>query len=167
MLRKGARRNLLLALHAPGDLVGLHALWGRNREEAWVEARAELLALHLPRPEVIRLGEEHPPFALEIARLLAERLEEAHQRLHWSHERSVTARIARLLVLLARRHGVPSGEGVLEVAWRITHQEIAAWAGATRETTTVVLGRLRRDGLIAWRGQRLRVLDAEALEQLQ
>ncbi len=166
VLRRGEKRVLILDFHAPGELVGLHTIWPQH-DEIHLQARAELLGLHVPRNEVLHISERYPPFAMEIGRWMAERLASLRERLHWSHERTVTARIAALLCSLARRHGRRDATGHWEVPFRMTHQEIAGWVGATRETTTVVLGRLRREGLIQWQSKGILVLDLDALEACQ
>jgi CRP/FNR family cyclic AMP-dependent transcriptional regulator len=59
----------------------------------------------------------------------------------------VVARVARRLVDLAERFGVDAADGGVEVS--VTHDELAAWAGASRESVTKALHVLRTLGCVA------------------
>ncbi|MCA9299295.1 MAG: winged helix-turn-helix domain-containing protein [Phycisphaerales bacterium] len=49
---------------------------------------------------------------------------------------------------------------------RLTHKEMAAWIGATRETVSFAVTDLRREGLIETEGKRVVLLDRPALTRL-
>ena len=62
-----------------------------------------------------------------------------------------------LLLELLETHGQKDADG-WEIRVRLSHQDLANLIGATRETVTVTLGQLQRDGFIEVRRQRIRVL---------
>jgi CRP-like cAMP-binding protein len=80
--------------------------------------------------------------------------------------RNVEGRLAEFLLKAADRWGVPTPKGVL-ISAPITHLEIAQSIGSTRETVTLTLGALRREGLLDVAGRRLIVKDREALAARQ
>ena len=78
--------------------------------------------------------------------------------------RTVEARVADFVAQAAERHGIPESRGVL-IGEKFTHIEIAEYVGATRETVTLVLGVLKRDGIIDTDHRRIVVRDAAGLRQ--
>jgi CRP-like cAMP-binding protein len=78
--------------------------------------------------------------------------------------RPVEGRVAEFLLHAASRWGVADARGTM-ISAPITHLEIAKAIGSTRETVTVTLGILRRDGLLTTAGRRLIVVDRDALNK--
>jgi CRP/FNR family cyclic AMP-dependent transcriptional regulator len=70
--------------------------------------------------------------------------------------------VARRLVELADRFGVP-GAGGVEVALKLSQQDLAGWTGASREATSKALTTLRSLGWVETRRRRLVIADLEAL----
>lgn len=75
---------------------------------------------------------------------------------------SVPQRLARVLLHLAHSGGLRSVRG-LQILPAPTHQELANLVGASRETVTRALGRMRDDGLIELGYRRITILDADRL----
>jgi CRP/FNR family transcriptional regulator len=71
-------------------------------------------------------------------------------------------KIAVILYTLARRFGVPKGTQ-LEIGVALTHQDIARFAGLTRETTTIAINNLIKRDIVAQNKRRLIIKDLEAL----
>jgi len=76
--------------------------------------------------------------------------------------RNVEGRLVEFLLDAADRWGVPTPKGTL-ISAPITHLEIAQTIGSTRETVTLTLGALRRQGLLDVAGRRLIVTDRAGL----
>ena len=158
-------RELVMAFAGPGALLGeLSALGGMPRA-ATVTALEPLEALALARGDFEVFVEANPRVALVILRLLIERLREADQRqVEFTAYQTVT-RVARRLLDLADRYGEQTGEGV-RITLPISQEELAGWAGASREAITKALHDLREVGLIETHRRHITVLDAEQLGQL-
>jgi CRP-like cAMP-binding protein len=90
------------------------------------------------------------------------RLRRIENRLRNILFRSNRERIGALLIELLETHGRKDDDG-WEIQLRLSHQDLANLIGATRETVTVTLGQLQREGLIAMRRQRIRVLKRSRL----
>ena len=100
-------------------------------------------------------------FTCVLSRYLAEMALERGESSHkWSLQR-----LALTLVKLGETHGVEEGAWTV-IALPLTHQILADMIGASRETVTRQLGRLKRRGLVSQRGQTLRVRKA-GLETLR
>ena len=91
-------------------------------------------------------------------------LGELEQRLSDAVFKSVPERIAGALVTLAAaRSGRPLGRGV---QIKLTHEQLAALAATSRETTTKTLGESADRGLITLGRARITILDRVELGRL-
>ncbi|MDQ7819230.1 MAG: Crp/Fnr family transcriptional regulator [Armatimonadota bacterium] len=157
-------REQILALLGPGDIFGELALVG-EAEPVHAEAFEHTLLCALSRDDMAALLRRHPELMLHVLRTLADRLRVAEEEIADLVFRTVPGRLAALLLRLAEASGHRHG-GRLRLALRLTHQDIASMIGATRETVTATLSRLRAAGLIATEGRRIVVLDPEGLRRL-
>ena len=75
------------------------------------------------------------------------------------------ARIASLLLDLAKTFGVRDSRGTI-VNLKLTHKELAAMIGATRETVSFAIVALRKQGIVETEGKRVILLDESKLRGL-
>jgi CRP-like cAMP-binding protein len=80
-------------------------------------------------------------------RLIGQRLENAERRLADFALNAIPARLERMLVEFSERYGVVEDGGVL-IDIPLPHREIASIVGSTRESVTVRLNAMRREGTI-------------------
>ena len=95
-------------------------------------------------------------------RLIGQRLEQAERRLADFALNAIPARLDRLLADFSDRYGVPESEGVL-IDIPLPHREIASIVGSTRESVTVRLNAMRREGTIEFVNRRILVKRPESL----
>lgn len=156
-------REVILGMAGPGDLVGeLSALRGTPRS-ATVTAREDVVALAVPAAafrEFLRTAPEAAVFVLDT---VVERLQVADAHRLELASLDVVARVARRLLELSERVG-ERGEGdAVEIA--VTQEELAAFAGASREAVSKALQVLRTLGCVETQRRRIVVLDAPALRR--
>ncbi len=87
-------------------------------------------------------------------RLIGQRLEHAERRLADFALNAIPARLDRLLAEFSARYGVSEPEGVL-IDIPLPHREIASIVGSTRESVTVRLNEMRREGTIEFVNRRI------------
>jgi len=104
----------------------------------------------------------HPSMAPRMMDRAAGRGRRLAERLALVSMHGAKARLSLLLLDLAERFGVRDSRGVI-VDVRLTHRELAALIGATRETVSVAIVELRGGGLIATESRRVVVLDPAGL----
>jgi CRP/FNR family cyclic AMP-dependent transcriptional regulator len=73
--------------------------------------------------------------------------------------------VARRLIELAERFGEPADGGVL-ITLPISQEELASWAGASREATSKALRDLRELGCVETRRRNITVRDVDALSRV-
>lgn len=158
--------ELVLGFRGRGELVGeVGALDGLDRRDATqtgtVTAHEPSVVYILSTSDLAGLLDE-PSIGAGLAAACAERARRAEARLGQALFLPVGARIAAALLDLAREFGVRDSRGVI-VNLRLTHRDLAALVGASRETASVVLGEWRREGLVAIEGKRVVLLDPPRL----
>jgi len=87
-------------------------------------------------------------------RLIGQRLEHAERRLADFALNAIPARLDRLLADFSVRYGVSEPDGVL-IDIPLPHREIASIVGSTRESVTVRLNAMRREGTIEFVKRRI------------
>jgi len=87
-------------------------------------------------------------------RLIGQRLDHAERRLADFALNAIPARLDRLLAEFSARYGVNEAEGVL-IDIPLPHREIASIVGSTRESVTVRLNAMRREGTIEFVNRRI------------
>jgi CRP-like cAMP-binding protein len=159
------RREVVLGLRGPGDLIGeMAALGGQRRTASAVAVDEDVQAAYLSAEELRRFLAAHPGVALVLIRMLVRRLSEADRdRIDLATQDSV-GRVAKRLVELAADHGTPDGAGT-RIELSLTQDELASWTGATRETVSRALALMRRLGWIGTDNRSITVLDADALRE--
>jgi CRP-like cAMP-binding protein len=150
----------ILSLIEEGELFGELAIIddaapGSRGEFAEALEPCEVLAI--PRDEIVWLMQRRPDVALGITKLLGFRLRRIENRLRNILFRSNRERIVALLLELADTYGQRGGDG-WDIGLRLSHQDLANLVGSTRETVTLTLGQLQREGLIEVRRQKIRLI---------
>lgn len=156
--------RLLLALRGPGDVLGELAALGGDEpvRAATVEAMEPCRAQVMTAARFLEFLLQHPPACLALARNVRARLQDAERMRLESVMLDATARVTRRLAELAERHGtVNPRHGRLEL--HVTQEELAGWAGASRESVARAVRSLRNRRLVATRYRTIEILDADAL----
>ena len=156
-------KQITLGYRGAGELAGETGWGGVHTAEARVVERLE--ALRIPRRRLEAAMVADGRLAVRLVAMLSKRVGDLERRMEALLTRPVESRVADFLVDASRRHGIPDSRGVL-IGVKFTHQEIASYVGSTRETVTLVLGDLKRRGLIGTDHRRVIVHESEALERL-
>jgi CRP/FNR family cyclic AMP-dependent transcriptional regulator len=155
-------KEVVLGIQGPGTLVGeLEATDGKPRH-ATVRALVPVLAVVMPRDDFADYVRSHHGAARLLAQALCERLRDADDKRAEYGTCDTTSRIAHRLAELAARFGVPACDGV-RISVAITQDELAGWAGASREATSKALRTLRQRGWIETARRSVLVRDPAAL----
>jgi CRP-like cAMP-binding protein len=154
-------RALTTALIEPGTIFGEMGLLGQRMHDNFAEALEDSVVCVMGREDVQRFLLSDPRIATRIAEILGGRLAEMERRLSDTVFKTAPQRIAGTLATLARQRKGGVGSRAPQV--RLTHEQIAALVGTSRETTTKVLGDLAERGLVRLSRGRITVLDREGL----
>jgi CRP-like cAMP-binding protein len=157
-------RALTTAIITPGTIFGEMVLLGQQMYDNWAEALDEALVCVMSRDDVYRFLLSDPRIAARITAILGSRLAAMEQRLTDSVFKTVPQRIAATLLALSaepeRRPGL-LGFGGKPIT--VTHEQLAALVGTSRETTTKARGDLSERGIITLGRGKITVLDPARL----
>ena len=158
----GDGRALTTAMITPGTIFGEMVLLGQSMHDNYAEALDEAVVCVMSRAHVQQHLLSHPRISARITEILGQRLREMERRLSDTVFKSVPQRLASTLTALAgqqRRYGFTGRATVVA----LTHEQIAALVGTSRETATKILGEFAEQGLIRLGRGRITLLDTDGL----
>jgi CRP/FNR family transcriptional regulator, cyclic AMP receptor protein len=158
-------KEVVLAFRGPGDVLGELAALSALPRSATVRSIEPIDAIAIAVDDFAAWLEQHPRVALELLKVVIERLREADRQQFEFAAYQTLGRVARRLVELAERFGEPS-EGGVRISLRISQEELAGWAGASREATTKALHDLREMDLVDTERRRFTVRSVDRLRAL-
>jgi len=135
---------------------------GQQMHDSFAEAMDDIVVCVMTKADVRRLLLGDPRISARISETLGRRLGELEQKLSDAVFKSVPERIAGALVTLAST-GRSLGRGTQV---KLTHEQLAALAATSRETTTKVLGEFADEGLIELGRGRITILARDRLRAL-
>jgi len=147
-IETGTAREAVIDILPEGSLFGESALYsaaGQRANSAIAYENSRLLRIHVA--DFKRGMAEDYRLHDYTFRLIGQRLEHAERRLADFALNAIPARLDRLLQEFSDRYGVSEPEGVL-IDIPLPHREIASIVGSTRESVTVRLNAMRREGTI-------------------
>lgn len=153
-------RALTTAIITPGTIFGEMVLLGQQMYDNYAEALGDATVCVMSRADVHRFLLSDPRIATRITEILGTRLAAMEQRLTEAIFKTVPQRVAATLLALSsepqRRPGLLSF-GQRPIA--ITHEQLAALVGTSRETVTKALGDLAERGVIKLHRGKITILD--------
>ena len=155
-------KQAILAFIEPGELFGELALFEDGQREEFAEAILPSQVVLIPREAMQQLMEANPQVSLGVTKLMGLRRRRVERRLKSLLFRSNRSRLVHLLVDLVEQYGRESEEGV-ELAIRLSHQDLASIIGSTRESVTVLLNELQGERLLRLGRRRIVLLDVPRL----
>lgn len=152
-------KELTLAYWTPGHFVGGPEVFGGGIHIWSAETMEASRIAHLPGAAVRHLAETIPAFALCLIDALVAKGKCYSALAQMLGTRSVTARLAQLLLILSEA----SGTGGRHIERKITHEHLAGIIGSTRQWVTATLARFQKRGLISVSDDHITVLQPNIL----
>ena len=158
-------REVTLAYWTPGNFVGGPSIHQGGTHQWSGTAIEAVEVVALSSKTLKALMESVPNFAICLIEGL-----EAKGRCYTAvaqmlGTRSVIERLAQLLLNLGRLYGQEDGD-TLKIVDMISHDEIAALVGSTRQWVTMMLKRFRRDAIVTTHDRTFIILRRDLLEDL-
>lgn len=159
-------KEIILALFGPGDFFGDMAVIqpALNRSAA-AETLEPCVIYSLKRPVLYEYMEKHPRMCIKLLEVTAQRLRNANDQIYNLTFLDVRSRVIRTILRLAEEQGIKQGDGVL-INIRLTHQQLASFAGTSRESVTKVLQELSEEGALLVEKKRIFLPDHAKVKAL-
>jgi CRP/FNR family transcriptional regulator, cyclic AMP receptor protein len=157
-------KTLILKMAAPGEALGLSAAISGLGYETTAETATPCQVDFVDRNHFLELLENHGEVGLHAAQSLSRDYHAAYRDIHdLVLTRSSTGKLARLLLTISEEE---DAEDETSIPSLMTHEEMGHRIGASRETVTRLLGKLRKKHLIRLDGDNLVIRDRSGLEAL-
>jgi CRP/FNR family cyclic AMP-dependent transcriptional regulator len=147
-----------------GEIFGELAAFSARPRESYATAVRSSLVWRLPRGVINEVLALHPGITIAITRQVGSRLKRIESRVEHLVFRSVSSRVAAILLELAEDFGRVEGDGVV-IHLAISQEELATLVGASRQAVNASLREFERDGVIGREGRRRVLLDVDALRR--
>lgn len=148
----------------PGDVFGEMALLDGLPRSASVDTLEDTVTYTLSREEFQRALAASPPLATAVLAMLSRTLRHLMDYTETLVFLDVPARVARVLLDMAKRYGVKEDGSVL-INVNLTQAELARMVGATRERVNRALASFRAQKLVELRGKKIAILDPKRLAE--
>jgi CRP/FNR family transcriptional regulator, cyclic AMP receptor protein len=157
-------RENLLAILGPGQMFGELSLFDPGPRSATVTAVTDTVLLSLANEDMLTWLTGRPEVARGLLLQLGQRLRRSNDTLADLVFSDVPGRVAKALLDLSTRFGVPSEEGV-RVVHDLTQEELAQLVGASRETVNKALADFAGRGWLRLEQRSVVILDLERLRR--
>jgi CRP/FNR family transcriptional regulator len=151
-------REQILQIVRPGESFNDAPVFDGGPNPASAQAMGPVVLYGIKNSDMGTMLRTHPQVALNIIRVLSQKLRHLVSLVEDLSFRHVTARLAKILLEYA-------GDGVGRAKPRLTQQEMAAMAGTAREMIGRSLKELEDEGIIRLDHHRIVVTDKEALRK--
>ena len=150
-------REITLAYWQSGDLLGAVRIFGSGAFGWSCQAVAPTQAYSIRGTDIRRLVATVPELAVGVVEALSFKVQWLSSLVQMLGTQSVGERLAHLLDTLCELYGEPGLQGIIINA-PLTHEDLAAMVGASRQWVTMALSRFQEQGVVKLGKRRIEVL---------
>jgi CRP/FNR family transcriptional regulator len=159
-------REVTLKVLMPGDLFCCEAsAFTGEGHPGCAQSMGEGTIIKIHRKTMLDMIQRNPEAAVNIINYLSLRLRESQDNAKGFALDRAEQRVAAILVNLTQRSGIQEANGI-RIGVRLTHQDLADMAGLTKETTSRILSRFKKDRVISGSGKQLLIQDLPRLQHM-
>ncbi|PTK65422.1 Crp/Fnr family transcriptional regulator [Staphylococcus borealis] len=135
------------------DLLGGGNIFGETNsltltnDEIYAKAMNEVYICTINKKQFTSLLEKKPKLGVKFIDILSTKLKEMYETGQEIALDNVKDRIIALLIKLSSKFGQEDDEWKT-INVKITHQDIATMIGSTRETVSILMGELKKEGIV-------------------
>jgi CRP-like cAMP-binding protein len=161
-----SQREITLAYWHPGNFVGGPEVFGGGMHQWSGIATSNSSVVHLPGKDLRKLVVEVPNLAIGLIEGLTFKGKCYSALAQMLGTRSITERLAHLLLHLVELYGVKDPEGIL-IGAAFTHADLAHMVGATRQWVTISLKRMHDKNIVVARKSKIVVRRLDILQEMR
>jgi CRP/FNR family transcriptional regulator len=155
------RKNFILSLIGPGEMLGSPGMYTDNMHHFTVVAIEDTLACHVERQIIEEVLRSNTLFAIEMQRKSNLRDIRHYRKFRTLAQKQMPGRVAEVILHLSKDI-YKSNPFTLS----LTRQDIADMASITKEGTIRILKDFKDAGLITLNGNKLQILNEKALTSI-
>jgi CRP/FNR family transcriptional regulator, cyclic AMP receptor protein len=161
-----SQREITLAYWHPGNFVGGPEVFGEGVHQWSGVASSNSSVVHLPGKELRKLVGQIPNLPIGLIEGLTFKGKCYSALAQMLGTRSITERLAHLLLHLVELYGMEDPDGIL-IGAAFTHADLAHMVGATRQWVTISLKRLQEKNVLVVRKSKIIVRRSDILREMQ
>ncbi|WP_315703228.1 MULTISPECIES: Crp/Fnr family transcriptional regulator [unclassified Bradyrhizobium] len=159
-------REITLAYWHAGNFVGGPEVFEGTIHQWSGVASSNSSVVHLPGKQLRTLAAEIPNLAIGLIEGLTFKGKCYSALAQMLGTRSITQRLAHLLLHLVELYGIKDADGTV-IAAAFTHADIAHMVGATRQWVTISLKRMQEKGIVLTKRSQIVIRRADVLEEMR
>ncbi len=148
------------------DIIGMGEIFGtvlgRGSEGGYARAIDKALICHMSRTDFEEFLQKFPDISMRVLKLLGFRINVLENKLQNLVFKDIKTRICDLLSSLFVKSGNRE-KGTINVP--LTHKDIANLVGCTRETASLNLSELKKEGVISYEKKKIKIESPEKLKR--
>jgi CRP-like cAMP-binding protein len=161
----GDGRETLLAILGPGEMFGELSFFDPGPRNATAMALTDTTLLGVGHHDLEPWLTGRPEVAAALLGALARRLRRTNEAMADLVFSDVPGRVAKALLELAAKFGVPNPDGSTHVVHDLTQEELAQLVGASRETVNKALADFQNRGWLRLEQRGVDLVDTERLSR--
>jgi CRP/FNR family cyclic AMP-dependent transcriptional regulator len=154
----------ILTLYGRGAIVGELAMIDGLPRMVTAQAISDCQLAAISRAAFMACMAKYPDMSEALITILVGRLRRAGEEAAWAGLLPAKARVARALLRVAGVLGQPVGPGRMSIDRSVTHADIAAMAGVSREVASRAIGAWKKTGAVSGDPHSAFVIDVGALQ---
>lgn len=158
-------REQVMAVLGHGEMFGELSLFDPGERTSTATAVTDSVLLGLGQGDLRPWLTGRPEVAEALLQALAQRLRRTNEAMADLVFSDVPGRVAKALLELSEKFGVPEADGSILVAHDLTQEELAQLVGASRETVNKSLADFAQRGWLRLEARAVTLLDVERLER--
>lgn len=158
-------KETIIHIYRPDEVFG-ELLLAEDYRIFSAQAMEGALVSVISKENFLYLLQKIPVLNINFILFLSEHIKNLKQELADFGHASSLERLAKTLLKLARDHGETAEEGIL-IHLPVTHEILADMIGSSRETVTIYLNHLKKEGLVIGKGRKIVVKVEETRQYLQ
>lgn len=171
-LKKGCARiysiskdgeELTLVLYKPRNIFPLTWIIGKPHFKYHLEAMTDVELWRAPKEKFLEFLHANPDVLFELFKRVLARFGGVMERMEYLVFGDAYQKVASILLILADRFGKKDIDSI-KILVPLTHKDIAGLLGITRETATLEIGKLKKKGIIEYRGRMITIKNIKKLQ---
>lgn len=156
-------KDQIIKFAKDGDMIGYRSLLCNEKFNASAGCLDETVVCFVPKDHILKMVTENAGLAMNIMQHTCHDLGEASKIITRLAQKSITERVAEVLLILKSNFGVDKNECIDVV---LSREDLANMAGTATETLIRTLSKFQSDNLIELNGKRIQILNAEELGKI-
>lgn len=148
----------------PKSFFPMISVFGNIENSYFFKAINTVETYKAPKVDIVLFLKENPEVIIDLTTRLIIGFESMLKLDKKLMKANSPQKVSLIIEMLTKRFGTISNNSQIELDIPVTHQDIASFAGLSRETTSLAIGSLRKKNIISTSGNRITILDINKLK---